>query len=77
MCCEGPFGELVEIADIFGDPLFGQFHRLPALAFSLFTLSALEQMAISRLIGDSPTGLDDLQAFISLFFLAALFLLAM
>ncbi|KAG5590343.1 hypothetical protein H5410_040857 [Solanum commersonii] len=39
-------------------------------------LSTLEQKAISRLIGDSPTRLGDLQAFISLFFSTALFLLA-
>ncbi|KAG5572349.1 hypothetical protein H5410_062115, partial [Solanum commersonii] len=39
-------------------------------------LSTLEQKAISRPIGDSPTGLDDLQAFISAFFSSALFLLA-
>uniref|UniRef100_M1E0A7 Uncharacterized protein n=1 Tax=Solanum tuberosum TaxID=4113 RepID=M1E0A7_SOLTU len=36
----------------------------------------MEQKAISRLIDDSPTGFDDLQAFISSFFLAALSLLA-
>ncbi|KAG5610314.1 hypothetical protein H5410_021595, partial [Solanum commersonii] len=36
----------------------------------------LEKKAISRPIGDSPTRLSDPQAFISSFFLAALFLLA-
>ncbi|KAG5580276.1 hypothetical protein H5410_050903 [Solanum commersonii] len=39
-------------------------------------LSILEQKAISKPIGDSPTSLGDLQAFISSFFLATLFLLA-
>ncbi|KAG5580925.1 hypothetical protein H5410_051552 [Solanum commersonii] len=39
-------------------------------------ICALEQKAISRTIGDSPIGLGDLQAFISSFFLASLFLLA-
>ncbi|KAG5586388.1 hypothetical protein H5410_046822 [Solanum commersonii] len=39
-------------------------------------LSALEQKAISKTIGDLPTGFGNLQAFISSFFSAALFLLA-
>ncbi|KAG5571351.1 hypothetical protein H5410_061117 [Solanum commersonii] len=39
-------------------------------------LITLEQRAISCPIGDLPTGLGDLQAFISSFFSAALFLLA-
>ncbi|KAG5576604.1 hypothetical protein H5410_056738 [Solanum commersonii] len=39
-------------------------------------LSTLEQKVISKLISDSPTGLSDPQAFISLFFSASLFLLA-
>uniref|UniRef100_M1DWR4 Gag-pol polyprotein n=1 Tax=Solanum tuberosum TaxID=4113 RepID=M1DWR4_SOLTU len=39
-------------------------------------LNTLEQKVISRPIGDSPTGLSDLQAFISSFFSSALFLLA-
>ncbi|KAG5579739.1 hypothetical protein H5410_050366 [Solanum commersonii] len=36
-------------------------------------LNAQEKKAISRLIGDSPIGLGNLQTFISLFFSAALF----
>ncbi|KAG5615022.1 hypothetical protein H5410_014846, partial [Solanum commersonii] len=39
-------------------------------------LSTLEQKAISRLVGDSPIRLGDLQDFISSFFSAALFLFA-
>ncbi|KAG5591668.1 hypothetical protein H5410_042182 [Solanum commersonii] len=67
---------LVGIADTLGDPPFDRFHRLPIFVFSILALSTLEQKVISRSIGDSPTRLDDLQAFISSFFSSVLFLFA-
>ncbi|KAG5599259.1 hypothetical protein H5410_030629 [Solanum commersonii] len=85
MCCEGPFGEplacshFVSLGDmvLLRRPIQRHTHCSISSPTSTFpsVLCALEQKAISRPFGDSPIGFDDLQAFISLLFSAALFLL--
>ncbi|KAG5606286.1 hypothetical protein H5410_027778 [Solanum commersonii] len=75
LCCGGPFDAVSRDH---------RFHRLLDLAFSIShfkalgdrRLSTLEQKVISRLISNLPTGLHNIQAFISSFFSAALFLFA-
>uniref|UniRef100_M1DM01 Uncharacterized protein n=1 Tax=Solanum tuberosum TaxID=4113 RepID=M1DM01_SOLTU len=62
MSCEGPFGVISRDRDPLGDPPFGQFHRLFALAFNIFKawhigtlgeIMAIQQLAqwVRRLSG--------------------------
>ncbi|KAG5631573.1 hypothetical protein H5410_003290 [Solanum commersonii] len=62
------------LAELIGDAPNAPFHF--QLDLFLSGHNTLEQKVISRPIDDSLTGLGDLQAFISSFFSAALFLLA-
>ncbi|KAG5571905.1 hypothetical protein H5410_061671, partial [Solanum commersonii] len=46
--CQDPSAKLVGIPNTFGDPPFGQFHHLPALALSFSHFESLGYMVLLR-----------------------------